>query len=274
MFSRIESIIRAITVIGVSISFRVTNTKKGMAVNKKILIVAFTTLMSEPSMAQSKFEGFFGQIATGYESNQFSSTSIAGSQLGIDETWTSDSETANGIPLIIGLSYNYSVAPKWLIGLGADYSALSQETSTYKSTRTTDSSFTDLAKLQTSNRVSVFVSTGYEIDGDKLDYLKTGYSMINIKNTYPTYLTDLVCSGCSGNFGYINGEIQNNTVGGYVVGLGYKQIIKSGLYGFAEVNYMSYSKPSFSATTISLYNFSSAPSLNSYQFLTGVGYRF
>ena len=62
MFSRIESIIRAITVIGVSISFRVTNTKKGMAVNKKILIVAFTTLMSEPSMAQSKFEGFLDKL--------------------------------------------------------------------------------------------------------------------------------------------------------------------------------------------------------------------
>jgi hypothetical protein len=122
--------------------------------------------------------------------------------------------------------------------------------------------------------VSIFASTGYEIDDDKLVYLKTGYSIIDIKNTYPTYLTDLVCSGCSGNFGYINGEIQNNTVGGYVVGLGYKQIIKSDLYGFAEVNYMSYSKPSFSATTISLYNFSSAPSLNTYQFLTGVGYRF
>jgi hypothetical protein len=65
-------------------------------------------------------------------------------------------------------------------------------------------------------------------------------------------------------------------VSGYVLGLGYKQLITGGLYGFVEANYYSYAKPSLSSTytdegggTVS-----SNPNVSAYNLLLGVGYRF
>jgi hypothetical protein len=65
-------------------------------------------------------------------------------------------------------------------------------------------------------------------------------------------------------------------VSGYVLGMGYKQLITGGLYGFAEANYYAYAKPSLSSTysdgpggTVS-----SSPSVSAYNFLLGLGYRF
>ena len=180
-------------------------------------------MMAGSAMAQSTFEGFYGQIATVYESNKFCSTGFNRSQP--DDTWNSGSQNANGVPLVIGFGYNYSVAPKWLVGLGIDYSALSQETSTYNSTRTYDILYG--SKLQTSNRFNISVTSGYEIDKDKLVYLKVSYSMVDINQTYPPYYTSSILNAdntvsCVSN--------QSNTVGGYVVGLGYKQMITSGFY--------------------------------------------
>lgn len=235
--------------------------------NKKLLVVAFSAVMACPVMAQSTFEGFYGQIALGYQSNQFSSTSFIG---GSSDTWTADNQKANGIPLVIGLSYNYSITPKWLMGFGVDYSVLSHETSTYKSTRTSDSATLDLAKLQSSNRVNIFVTSGHEIDKDKLVYLKAGYSMVDIKQTYPNYYTS--SSGKSNTVSYVDGASQSKTADGYIVGLGYKQMITNGLYGFAEANYMNYSTQ-FSATTTG-YSLSPSPTLNTHHVLVGVAYKF
>ena len=234
---------------------------------KKLLFVITAALLTASASAQSTFEGFYGQVATGYESNQFGNTSSRDTAGG---TWNTGSQNANGVPLVIGLSYNYSVAPKWFVGLGVDYSALSQETSTYNSTRAPE--ILSGSELQTSNRFNIFLTPGYEIDKDKLVYLKAGYSMVDVKQTNPNYYTS---PGFAGNtVSYSSGSSQSKTVGGYVIGLGYKQMIASGLYGFAEANYMSYSKPSFSATTTAGYTLTSSPSLNTYQALVGIGYKF
>jgi len=50
-------------------------------------------------------------------------------------------------------------------------------------------------------------------------------------------------------------------------------MIADGFYGFAEGNYMSYSKANFSSTSDGT-TLSANPSLNSYQFLVGLGYKF
>ena len=83
------------------------------------------------------------------------------------------------------------------------------------------------------------------------------------------------------------GGNQSSNQGGYLLGLGYKQMITNGLYGFVEGNYMEYSSPSYSyqtakpidtlhgitdnSTKAATNNFSS---LNTYQLLIGVGYAF
>jgi outer membrane immunogenic protein len=64
-----------------------------------------------------------------------------------------------------------------------------------------------------------------------------------------------------------------------MLGLGYKQMIRSGFYRFTEANYMSYGNATIaqtgsSSSTRSITNFSSTIRFNSYQFLLGLGYKF
>jgi len=115
----------------------------------------------------------------------------------------------------------------------------------------------------------------------KLVYLKAGYSSVDVTQNAST-------GACIGAFGCFSNTVlgqttpgaQTKTVGGYVIGLGYKQMIAKGFYGFAEANYMSYGKANFSQTS----NYTdgsggsvtsnTSGSLNSYQALVGVGYKF
>lgn len=232
----------------------------------KLLVAAAATLVASSAMAQSAFEGFYGQIATGYESNSASSLNGTGIFPGnANDTWNAGNQQFGGAPLVIGLGYNLTVAPKWVVGLGVDYSAISQKSSSYSSTSPTQPGATITGQtLQASNRFNIFVTPGYEIDKDKLAYFKAGYSSISEKYTPPGSTSANPNSGSS-----------SSTVGGYVVGLGYKQIITDGFYGFAEGNYMSYSKPTLSTGFgTNGYKINTSPSINSYQLLVGVGYKF
>lgn len=249
----------------------------------KLLLAAAIIVVASSAMAQSAFEGFYGQIATGYESNNASS--LNGTAVDTFNGGTSSSNLSassqrfGGAPLVIGLGYNFSIAPQWLIGIGADYSALSQTSSNYSygisGSGSEPGAQVNGANLKTSNRFNIFITPGYAIDKDKLIYLKAGYSSIQQQLQTPTTFSangipaEALNTKFAGN--------QNQTVGGYVLGLGYKQIITDGLYGFAEGNYMSYGKATFSQTgtgegyTTAL---STTSSLNSYQLLVGVGYKF
>ncbi|QWD88895.1 outer membrane beta-barrel protein [Polynucleobacter sp. MWH-CaK5] len=243
---------------------------------KKLLVVAASALVATSAYAQSAFEGFYGQIATGYESNSASNLGNTGTSPGNpNDNWNVSNQQFGGAPLVIGLGYNFSVAPQWLIGIGADYSALSQKSSTFSSTG--EGNTLSGQTLEASNRFNIFVTPGYAIDKDKLVYLKAGYSSLTLKNSAPNYYSPSAANIASGDSAgpILNAGSQTSTVGGYVVGLGYKQIITGGIYGFAEGNYMSYSKPSFSSNLGSNgYKISSNPSVNSYQLLVGIGYKF
>ena len=46
----------------------------------KSLVAAAATVVASSAMAQSAFEGFYGQIATGYESNQVSNLNMSNNQ--------------------------------------------------------------------------------------------------------------------------------------------------------------------------------------------------
>ncbi|MBU3608526.1 outer membrane protein [Polynucleobacter nymphae] len=233
----------------------------------KLLVAVAATVLASSAMAQSAFQGFYGQLATGYESNSASNLNYTGTQSSQpNDTWNTSSQTFGGAALVLGAGYNYSVAPKWLVGVGIDYSALSQKSSAYSSSA--GSTTLSGSTLQTSNRFNIFVTPGYEIDKDKLVYLKAGYSSVSIQQQTATTYKNATSSGPLVNTN------STSTQGGYVVGLGYKQIITGGIYGFAEGNYMSYGKPSFSVTQTDGYKLTSNPSLNSYQLLIGVGYKF
>ena len=252
---------------------------------KKLLVIAATTLMAGSAMAQSAFQGFYGQIATGYESNSVGSLNGPVVDSPCTSNCTSNisasSQTFGTAPLVVGLGYNFAVSPQWLIGLGVDYSALTQQSSNFAYTisgnaDTPAGTTVNGMNVKVSNRFNIFVTPSYAIDKDKVAYLKAGYSSVQVQGSRPTSITvpgfgtqaiDTAFPGST-----------TSTVGGYVVGLGYKQMVTSGLYAFGEANYMSYSKANTSMSGSNSeglrVSVSQNPSLNSYQVLVGLGYRF
>jgi outer membrane immunogenic protein len=253
----------------------------------KLIMALTATVMAGSVMAQSAFQGFYGQIATGYESNSASGLS---SPLNITDgvqtlnlgNASASNQNFGGMPLVAGLGYNYSVAPRWLVGVGADYSFLSQESSSYSYSVSgvgeIPVSGVGLAgaKIKASNRFNIFITPGYEIDKDKLVYLKAGYSSVKVDVTAPSSIT---FQGQSVSLGGLVSN-QSKTISGYIVGLGYKQIISGGIYAYGEANYMSYGSANFGRNIAGpntggvSFNTNTSSSLNSYQLLVGVGYKF
>jgi hypothetical protein len=247
----------------------------------KLLVAAAATVVASSAMAQSAFQGFYGQIGTGYESNSLGSgsgnlsyTSVGVSFGGLN---TSSQQFGN-TPLIFGLGYNFSITPKWLLGIGADYSALSSQNSSLSSSIVIEGNQASLggASMQLSNRYNIFITSGYILDKDKLVYLKAGYSAVGAKLNGPSSATVISNTTASATIPISFGS-STSTMSGYIVGLGYKQMITKGFYGFAEANYMSYGRASFSVMGSfqgQAVAISSNPSLSTYQALVGVGYKF
>ena len=259
---------------------------------------AVVGLTSFNAQAQSAFAGFYGQVSTGYESNQLGSMSGSSNVTPFvqsDASDTAPSQTFGGAPLVFGLGHYWQASEKWLIGVGADYSALSQTSSSFSITSTNVPGSNSIgagksltlngASMQLSNRFNLFVTPAYAIDKDKLVYLKAGYSQVTAQYNRASSVTKSL-NGVSTTIPAIGGS-QSSNQGGYLLGLGYKQIITSGLYGFVEANYMAYSAPSYTFTSTNAsdtingktpintrtvtHNFAS---LNTFQALVGLGYAF
>ena len=270
----------------------------------RVLAVLITILLTRfgasYAQAQSDFAGFYGQLSTGYESNQLGSLSGSATEVPNNKSdiiRTAPSQTFSGAPLVFGAGYYWQANDKWLIGLGVDYSALSQTSSSFPVSITNAPGNTTVAagstvtanggSVQLSNRFNLFLTPGYAIDKDKLVYLKAGYSQVTTQFNRHSSVTRTAANGTSVTTPATGGSPSSNQ-GGYLVGLGYKQIITSGLYGFVEGNYMSYNSPSDSFTTTvtalnTVHGISSTGtrtvttkfnSLNSYQLLVGMGYAF
>ena len=114
---------------------------KGGYIKVKTLIVGIGFIsLTAPALAQSVFTGFYGQASTGYESNQLGSLSSSGTKIpnaNSDTKGSAPSQNFGGAPLVFGAGYYWQASDKWLIGVGVDYSALSQTSSTF-STDTTN----------------------------------------------------------------------------------------------------------------------------------------
>ena len=203
----------------------------------------------------SAFVGAYGQIGTGYESNTAQSSTVTTTFSGNQNNFiTSQNPTSDGVALVLGGGYNFQIDPKFLLGVGGDWSAFNNVTS--------DANYIGQNNLgggvisyKTSNRYSIFVTPSYVIDKDKLAYFKVGYTGQGV---------DLNIDGDS----TAGGSAQ---LSGYALGLGYKQMITHGVYAFGEGNYYGYSKSNWSNTNDNG-NFSANPDVISYTFLAGVGY--
>ena len=229
----------------------------------KILITIFLAyFISISAFAQSQFVGAYGQISTGYENNTVSSATLTGTNYGsTPNTSNSVSTSTSSAPLVLGVGYVFPVQDKFTLGLGVDYYTLTQETSPAAFYYRGISTATYNYKFTISNRFNIFITPGYSLDQDKLVYAKLGYSSQNVQ-----YSQTNCCSSPS----------NKAQVSGYVLGLGYKQFITAGLYGFAEANYYSYASPNLSSTYTDAGGgtVSSNPNVSAYNLLLGLGYRF
>ena len=229
-----------------------------------LLLGSCVFALSGSAFAQSQFVGAYGQISSGYEKNTVSSAQLTGTDYG-DTPNKSNSLTATSgaAPLVLGVGYIFSVKNNLTLGVGVDYSALTQNTNPVGFYYSGVSSNTYDYKFSMSNRLNVFIAPGYVIDRDKVLYAKLGYSTQNVQ-----YSQTNCCSSPS----------TTAQVSGYVIGLGYKQLITEGLYGFAELNYYAYGRPdllsTYSYSNGSGGTISSNPNVSAYNFLFGLGYRF
>jgi hypothetical protein len=197
----------------------------------KLLVAAAATIMASSAMAQSAFEGAYGQLGIGYQSSKPKTNSS-------EESYSS----TTGFASVIAAGYNFQVTKDFLLGIGAEYSFLPTSQANLTDT---DGGVTLTEKYKNQNTYNIFLSPGIVISKDSLAYAKVGYTGTSYKN---------------------ESEGITDNLQGYSLGLGYKQIISGGLYGFAEGNYFSYNNK-----TTACGNKLSGNSMN---LLVGVGYKF
>ncbi len=232
---------------------------------KKLLIAATAAGLVGTANAQSAFEGFYGQIATGYENNNIksSSTTFTTSPDVGTSIYNNPSVSFGNVPIILGLGYTFSLSNSFTLGIGADYSFITSKSGNFTSTPSDPSDDPNTGYNKVSNRMNLFLTPGYVIDKNSLAYIKVGYSGQKIEQFDATN----------------NASTGSANVSGYILGLGYKQIISGGFYGFGEANYMSYGKKNITSSGAcesycSTYTGTTPISSSAYNFLVGVGYRF
>ncbi len=228
---------------------------------KKLFIAAFAAGVVGSVNAQSAFEGAYIQLGVGYEQNKVSSDSAMANTTAVNISSASKGSAQTNL----GLGYNFPITKEFLLGVGAEYYALSPTLNTSDSKLADGTSAGGYSEYKVSNRYSIFLMPGYALDKERLVYAKAGYSNQKIKMT-DRQTADIDAA---------NGSSISSTSGGYVLGVGYKQMISSGFYGFGEFNYYSYSGSNFNGTNpvgtvVTGYN----PTSSAYNLMVGVGYRF
>lgn len=228
----------------------------------KIYICLFTALLiSSNALAQkSNFVGPYGQIGIGYQTiaPSFSDTSLIAEGQSLSPTISVTH--SSGFTGVISGGYNFSLSQPLLLGVGVDFAPLPTQSATASASYSGNfGSYQNGASVFIKNSLNIFISPALALDENKLIYGKLGYT------------------GASA-----NGVNTDFYMGGTSYGFGYKQIIGSGLYGFAEYNYVNYGSLSRSLSgnletpiqTNVPATLSSTVSAYSYNLLLGLGYRF
>ncbi len=186
----------------------------------KILVVAAATVVASSAMAQSAFEGFYAQAGIGYESTSVNPT---GGRTANGNSYSSSFNDSNSANVSVGVGNYFSITPTFLLGIGAEYNPLPGNKENYTVTGT---GFALKGKYTKKDSYSIFLSPAFAINKSGLAYAKLGYTGLTLKDE-PT------------------GSASSNTnYNGYMLGLGYRQIVQGGLYGFVETNYAQYDSKS------------------------------
>lgn len=217
--------------------------------------------ISSTALAQnSKFSGPYAQFGIGYQtaSPSFSNTSL--SAAGQTLTPTVSVSNASGFTGTVAAGYNFFSGTPLLLGLGIEYTPFPTSNATASASYSGSiGTYQNSASVRVNNSLNIFIAPGLALDQNKLLYGKVGYT------------------GSSA-----NGVNTDFYMGGTSLGFGYKQIISTGFYGFAEYNYVNYGSlnRSLSGNLKTPANISVPATLNSTvtatstNLLFGLGYQF
>lgn len=221
---------------------------------KKIICILLCGLLLPISaMAQKSFEGAFGQLGAGYERLTPTLTNTSILVRGNNYPQSTSIPGTNAFTAVVSVGYYFAVTPKFLIGLGADWSFVDGKTEYY--TMSNPTTGTGGGSYKKTNAYDFYISPAITIGQEGLLYAKFGPATLEKKKPETGKVV-----------GYH----------GYDLGLGYKQFVAGGFYLFGEANYYiyqsliqanSYAGPPPNTVT-------STQGLSNYNFLAGVGYKF
>ena len=214
---------------------------KTVKISALVLAMAgvFATSANAQSAKTNAWEGFYAEAAVGYGSftptignASIQSTALRGRTLPVTTQQDNLSSGTNKI----GLGYTYGINDRYTLGIAASYSlgaSSAANGSFYATLPNGTTSSPTWFKYQIKDVWSVTVNPGYVIDKDKLAYAKVGMT----GNTM----------GING--GTANYQTYNFT--GYVLGLGYKQMVTQSVYVLGDVNYAGISSKTATIQTSS-----------------------
>ena len=234
---------------------------KTVKISALVLAMAgvFATSANAQSAKTNPWEGFYAEAAVGW--GQFNPTinnaSIKSTAYGTLPITTQQDNLSTGTNKI-GLGYTYGINDRYTLGIAASYSlgaSSAANGSFYATLPNGTTSSPTWFKYQIKDVWSVTVNPGYVIDKDKLAYAKVGMT----GNTM----------GING--GTANYQTYNFT--GYVLGLGYKQMVTQSVYFLGEVNYAGISSKTATIQT-SRGPITGNVGGSGVDVLVGVGYKF
>jgi len=227
---------------------------------KLFLIGLFIVLGSTYAISQSAFNGFYVQVSGGYgtttpDSKGGSGAAVIGGKSN-PFTFVTDHKTHNDFMGTATVGYTFSISKKFLLGVGAEFTKNDGSWTTITTTNNYNVKTVDEYRILHS--YDFFLSPAYAIDENKLVSAKVGYARS---------LTD----------NEITGTVSaHHQTGGYIAGVGYKQIIKGRCYGLAEVEYNRTANQTYDNSGVSVngYPFTSSLELSSHSFRFQVGIGF
>ncbi len=234
---------------------------KTVKISALVLAMAgvFATSANAQSAKKNAWEGFYGEAAVGYATfnpsvdNAILTPPSPPYPAGTTAPVSSRTNTLNTATNKIGVGYNFGINDKYTLGIAASYAI--GASSVAGGEFSVPGQPAKWFNYQLKNIWSATVNPGYAIDKDSLVYAKVGVT---------------------GNTMGLNGQTaayQTNNFTGYVLGLGYKQMVTQSIYLLGEVNYASLN--SKTATLIT----SSGPIVaklggSGMDVIFGAGYRF
>lgn len=258
---------------------------------KTSCVVLFSTLLvpgigHADSLFQSfsapLFQGLYTEVSLGYQKQTLQIPDVS---LSVFPVYTNTGATnfsyadqsISSTPLIVGFGYNYGMGNNVLIGFGLDFSLLSSAKRSFSGSYvTTFSNGTSVSgtlsntSIKSKGDLDVYVAPGYLLDEHKLIYLKFGYM-----NTSLEYNQGADTNSVTGVY---KGFSSSLIVSGYLLGMGYKELLTPNIYLFVEGDYTSSVNLTFSGIVTgpggNTALLSPTIKMNGYRGLIGAGYKF